>query len=75
MMKSLSNEAAESLRFNNPLSDPNTGQQIGSTSSMPLQDSERNEDDITLRDPNILRRVESSGSIQEIRRSEDIQGF
>ena len=37
--------AVESLRFNNSPSDPNASQQIGSSgSSMPLEDSERNED-------------------------------
>ena len=68
-------EAIESLRFNDNLpSDPNTLQQMGrSLSSMPLQDSEWNEDDITPSDPNILRRVESSSSIQAIRRCGDIQ--
>ena len=35
-------EAVESLRFNN--SDPNTRQQMGSNNSMPLEDSEMNED-------------------------------
>ena len=70
-------EAVESLCFNDPpSSDPNTGQQMGSSSSMQMQDSEKNEDDdINPSVPNILRRVESSGSIQEIRRSRDIQEF
>ena len=53
-------EAVESLRFDNPPSDPNTHQEMG---SMPLQDSERNEDNITQSDPNILRLVGSSSSI------------
>ena len=44
-------EAAGSLRFNNPPSDPNTSEQIGSSGSMPLQDSEMNEDNITPSDP------------------------
>ena len=35
-------EAVESLRFNS--SDPNTRQQMGSSNSMPLNDSEWNED-------------------------------
>ena len=71
-------EAVESLRFNT--SDPNhdTGQQIGSSNSMPLEDSERNEDgdNIAPSDPIPLqvRRVGSSSSlsIQETRRSVDI---
>ena len=56
-------EAVESLRFDNPPSDPNTPQEMGSSGSMPLQNSERNEDNITSSDPNILRRVGSSSSI------------
>ena len=59
-------EAVESLRFNNPPSDPNTPRQTG---SMVPQDSERNED-VCLNDPpgdlNILRRVESHGSSSSI---------
>ena len=64
-------EAVESLRFNNPLSD----QHIGSSNSMPLEDSERNEDNISPSDPITLRRVGSSSSIRETRRSGDIQVF
>ena len=67
-------EAIESLRFNS--SDPNTRQQMGSSNSMPLEDTERNEDrdNIAPSDPIPLRRVGSSSSlsIQEIRRSTDI---
>ena len=69
-------EAVESLRFNN--SDPNTHQQMGSSNSMPLDDTERNDaadrDDIAPSDPIPLRRVGSSSSlsIQEVRRSVDI---
>ena len=68
-------EAIESLRFNR--SDPNTCQQMGSrNTSMPLEDSERNEDrdNIAPSDPIPLRRVGSSGSlsIHETRRSGDI---
>ena len=67
-------EAIESLRFNS--SDPNTRQQIRSSNSMPLENSERNEDrnDIAPSDPIPLRRVGSSSSlsIQENRRSADI---
>ena len=37
-------EAAGSLRFNNPPSDPNTLQRMGSSDSMPAQGSEWNED-------------------------------
>jgi hypothetical protein len=74
-------EAVESLRFNNPPSDPNTDQQVGSTSSMPPE--ERNEArDIcfnnpslaNLNDPNTLQRFgmgRSSTSIKETQRSED----
>ena len=67
-------EAVESLRFNS--SDPNTRQQMGSSNSVPLQDSERNEDNIMIpSDPITVRRVGSSSSlsIREIRRSGDIQ--
>ena len=53
-------EAVGSLRFNNPPSDPNTLQQMGSSGSMPPQDSERNEDN-PLSDLNTLWRVGSSG--------------
>ena len=62
-------EAVESLRFNS--SDPNTRQQMGSSDSMPLEDYERDEDNIT---PITLRRVGSSCSlsIQETPRSGDI---
>ena len=69
-------EAIESLRFNNPPSDPNSQQQMGSSNSMPLEDSERNEDrdNIAPSDPIPLRRVGSSRSlsIQETRGSVDI---
>ena len=68
-------EAVESLRFNS--SDPNTRQQMGSSNSMPLEDSERNEDNTSPNDPITLqvRRVgsNSSLSIQETRRSGDVQ--
>ena len=66
-------EAVESFRFNS--SDPNTRQQMGSSNSVPLQDSERNEDNIIPSDPITVRRVGSSSSlsIREIRRSGDIQ--
>ena len=69
-------EAIESLRFNS--SDPNTRQQMGSSNSMPFEDTERNDagdrDDIAPTDPIPLRRVGSSSSlsIQEVRRSVDI---
>ena len=69
-------ETLESLRFNDPPSDQNASQKMGSSSSMPLQDSERNGDNIYPSDSNIpwLRRVESSSSIiKEILRSRDIQ--
>jgi hypothetical protein len=62
--------AAGSLRFYNPPSDPNTDQQVG-TSSMPPE--ERNEDicfNNPSNDPNTLQRIGTS-SIQETRRSED----
>ena len=64
-------EAVESLRFNNPPSD----QHIGSRNSMPLENSERNEDNISPSDSITLRRVGSSSSIRETRRSGDIQVF
>ena len=66
-------EAVESFRFNS--SDPNTRQQMGSSNSVPLQDSERNEDNIIPSGPITVRRVGSSSSlsIREIRRSVDIQ--
>ena len=72
-------EAIESLRFNS--SDPNKRQQLGSSSSIPLEDSERNEDNISITlsasDPITLRRVGSGSnlSIQEIRRSGEIHVF
>ena len=44
-------KAIESLRFNS--GDPNTRQQMGSNNSMPLEDSERNEDRAT--DDNMSR--------------------
>ena len=70
-------EAIESLCFNNPSSDPNTQQQMGSNNtSMALENAERNEDNNTPSDPiTTLRRVGSGSSlsIQEIRRSGDIQ--
>ena len=58
-------EAVESLRFSDPPSDPNVQQQVGSSNSMPLQDSERNEDldNITTNDPITLRRVGSRSSL------------
>ena len=73
-------EAVESLRFNSPLSDPNINaqQQMGSRNSMPLEDSERNYDNITPSDPiTTLQRVGSSSSlsIQETQRNEDVQVF
>ena len=74
------NGAVESLRFNNPPSDPNARQQMGSsTNSMPLQESEGNKDidNITSSDPITFRRLGvGSGislSIQNILRSGDIQ--
>ena len=70
-------EAVESLRFNNPASDPNAEQQMGSRNSVSvvsLEDSERNGDNIIPFDPITVRRVGSSSSlsIQETRRSGDI---
>ena len=61
-------EAVGSLRFNNPPSDLNTLQPIGSV--LP-QDSEKDEDDIYFNNPpsdpnSILRRVGSSSSIIEL---------
>ena len=67
-------EAAGSLRFNNPPSDPSIHQQMGNSGNMPSQDSEKNED-ICLNnftsDPNTLRRIGSSSSISPQERSED----
>ena len=66
-------EAIDSLRFNS--SAPSTRQQMGSSNSMPFEDTERNDagdrDDIAPTDPIPLRRVGSSSSlsIQEVRRS------
>ena len=73
-------EAVESLHLNNPSSNPNADQQleIGSSTSMPLEDSERNEDNTTPSDPITVRRVpveSSSSSIREIRRSGDSSLF
>ena len=69
-------ETVESLRFNDPSSDPNSQQQSGSSNSlsMPLQESEWNEDNITPNDLTTLRRVGSGSSlsIRETRRSGDI---
>jgi hypothetical protein len=65
-------DAAGSLRFNNPPSDPNTDQQVGS-SSMPPEERNHDEDisfNNLLNDPNTLQRMGTS-SIQETRRSED----
>ena len=65
-------EAVGSLHFNNPSSDTNAEQRMGS-SSMPLEDTERNDSDgnIIPSDPITLWRVGSSNSlsIKEIRRS------
>ena len=44
-------EAVESLCFNDSPSDPNARLQMGSTGSMPIEDSERNEDSTTPSDP------------------------
>ena len=64
-------EAVESLRFNS--SDPS--QQLGSSNSMPLENSEMNEDNVTPSDPITLQRMRSSSSlsVQETWRSGDIQ--
>ena len=69
-------EAVGSFHFNNPSSDLNASLRMGSSSSsMPLDDSERDEGNITASDPITLRRLGSSSSlsIQETRRCEDIQ--
>ena len=56
--------AVESLRFNNSPSDPNASQQIGSSgSSMPLEDSERNEDYI-IYFPKLSNYTSASGKQQ-----------
>ena len=64
-------EAVESLRFNS--SDPS--QQLGSSNSMPLENSEMNEDNVTPSDPITLQRMRSSSSlsVQETWRSGDIR--
>ena len=65
-------EAVESLRFNtNPSSNPNASQRFGNITSMPLEDSERNEDNIISSDLMIVLPVGSSSGIQEIRGSGD----
>ena len=55
-------ETVESLRFNNLPSGPNASQQMGSSGSIPLEDSEteRNGDDTFPSDQIILRRVGST---------------
>ena len=69
-------EAIESLRFN--CSDPNTRQQMGSSNSIPVEDSERNEERDNIapsdRDPIILRRLGSSSilTIQKTQGSANI---
>ena len=60
-------EAAESLRFNIPQSNPNTHQRMGSSDSMPVP-YEWNEDFRVINDLNTPRR-KSSSSMPE--RSED----
>ena len=67
-------EAVESLRFNNLSSDPNASLQIESSISMPL-DFERNEDNTSPSESITVRRVGSSSSIQDIRRSGDSSFF
>jgi len=63
-------EAAGSLRLNNPPSDPNTLQRVGSSSSMlPQERSEDNCFNNPSNNPNTLQRMGTS--IQETRRSED----
>ena len=61
-------EAAGSLRFNNPSSDTSTStpSQMGSSSSIQPQDSERNEDNNPTNDPNTLQQMGGSSiSLQE----------
>ena len=70
-------ETVESLRFNNPPIDPHARQQMESISSnMPLEGSERNEDNTIPSAPiTTLRRVGSSSSlnmVQDTRKSGDI---
>ena len=64
-------EAVESLRFNNPATTSEPDPQMENCNSLPFEDYERNEDNITPSDPITLRRVGSSSSlsIQETRRS------
>ena len=73
-------EAAGSLRFNNPQSDPDSLalQQVGSTSNMPPQ--ERNEDicfNNSIHDPNSIGQVAvgSSNGTPPQERIEDIEIF
>ena len=65
-------EEAGSLRFNNPPSDPDSLQQMGSSGSVPPQDSERNEDICFDNDPSALRQVGSSSMLPQ-ETSEDIR--
>ena len=69
-------ETVESLRFNNSPIDPHARQQMGSISDMPLEGSERNEDNTIPSAPiTTLRRVGSSSSlnmVQDTRKSGDI---
>ena len=63
-------ETVESLRFDNHSEQLGLGNR-GSSSIMPLEDSERNKDNTSPSDPITLWRLGSSSSVQEIRRSED----
>ena len=66
-------EAAGSLRFNNPPSDPNSLQRMGSSDRMPVsaQDFEWNEDFRVINDLNTPWRVNSSSSMPPQEGSED----
>ena len=71
-------EAVGSLRFNNPPSDPNSLQQVGSSSSMPPQEKNHDEDICFDSDPDIVLQVRrgpvgsiSSGSTPPQEISED----
>ena len=62
-------ETVESLRFDNHSEQLGLGS--SGRSNMPLEDSERNEDNTSPSDPITLWRLGSSSSVQEIRRSGD----
>ena len=56
------NESVESLRFNNPPSDPDSHQGVGSSSSMPAEEGNEDDTNIILEVPRV---AEGSSSGQE----------